>query len=141
MEYKLNKINICDDIIIIRQDTLKALEIADGAIIASGTATLQSAIMNTPAIVIYKMNKLSWLLTKNYVKVKFASIVNIIANQEVFPELLQEKAASKDIAEKMIRIINDENYNNHIKKQLKVLQQTIGEAGASKKIANFILKV
>jgi lipid A disaccharide synthetase len=67
--------------------------------------------------------------------------VNIIANQEVFPELLQEKAASKDIAEKMIRIINDENYNNHIKKQLKVLQQTIGEAGASKKIAKFILKV
>ena len=137
---QLNNINISDDIIIIRQDTLKALEIADGAIIASGTATLQSAIMNTPAIVIYKMNKLSWLLAKNYVKVRFASIVNIIANQEVFPELLQEKATSKNIAEKMMKIINDENYNNHIKKQLKALQKTIGEAGASKKIAKFILK-
>ena len=86
-ESKYTKINM--SIIIVNDEPLKALEVATCALVASGTATLQAAIMNTPAIVIYKMNVLSWWLTKQLVQVNFASMANIIANELVFPELLQ----------------------------------------------------
>ena len=56
--------NIDDSITVIQDEPLKALEVAHSAIVASGTATLQAAIMNTPAIVVYKMNSMSWFLAK-----------------------------------------------------------------------------
>ena len=136
----LNKLKIDESkITVVRDEPLKALEVATFAIIASGTATLQAAIMNTPAIVIYKMNLLSWYLTKQLVKVQFASMANIIANELVFPELLQQKATHENIAEIGIRLINDKNYKNNMIEKMRFINSQIGEAGASKKAAQFIL--
>tara|TARA_B100000029_G_scaffold507159_1_gene591248 strand:- start:647 stop:1774 length:1128 start_codon:yes stop_codon:yes gene_type:complete len=136
----INKPNIKESSIIIVHDSpLKALEIATFAVVASGTATLQAAIMNTPAIVVYKMNAWSWYLTNNLVKVKFASMANIIADKLVFPELLQKNLTSDSISELGLQLIHNTDYKNTMIDQIKKINHTIGEAGASRKIATFIL--
>jgi len=117
---------------------LKALEIATSAIISSGTATLQSAIMNTPAVVVYKMNKISWWLTKKLVKVKFASMSNIIADKLIFPELLQSNAKPDKIANQIIKIINNKNFRSSMMSELKIIKKLVGKSGASKKAAQII---
>ena len=123
------------DIIIVNDEPLKALEVATCALVASGTATLQAAIMNTPAIVIYKMNSFSWWLTKQLVQVNFASMANIIANELVFPELLQGEANINNITKEAVRIIKEENYKNTIISNMQLIRNKIGGSGASKKIA------
>ena len=133
---KINNKNI----IIVHDTPLKALEVATFAIIASGTATLQSAIMKTPAIVIYKMNPWSWYLTKNMVQVKFASMANIIADDLVFPELLQQKATVENICELGMQIISDTTYRSNMMDKIQRINEKIGAAGASEKIAQFILE-
>lgn len=126
------------NIIIIDDTPLKALEIATAAIISSGTATLQSAIMNTPSVVVYKMNKVSWWLTKKLVKVKFASMANIIANKLIFPELLQNKAKPDKIANQILKIITNKNFRNDVMGELKKIKKLVGKPGASKRAAQII---
>ena len=136
----INKPNIDEtDIIIVHDEPLKALEIATLAVVSSGTATLQAAIMNTPSIVVYKMNVWSWYLTRNLVQVKFASMANIIADSLVFPELLQKQLTSESISELGLKLISDTDYRYTMIDQMKKINAAIGGPGASKQIATFIL--
>ena len=69
------------------------------AIAASGTVSLELALTGTPHLIAYKVNPLSAMIVKIFVKTKFFNIVNIILNKEVVPELLQDKCTSHDIVE------------------------------------------
>ena len=95
--------------------------------------------MNTPSIVIYKMNIWSWYLTRNLVQVKFASMANIIADSLVFPELLQKQLTSESISELGLKLISDTDYRYTMIDQMKKINAAIGGPGASKQIATFIL--
>ena len=132
--------NITQDIIVIQEESLKALEIADAAIVASGTATLQAAIMGTPAVVVYKMNILSWYLTQKMVKINYASMANIIAEEEVFPEYLQSNANIQNLYDATYKILNDKHYREKLNQKIKLINQKIGLIGASKRTAEHILK-
>lgn len=128
-----NKIKVVDD------EPLKALEIANVAIVASGTATLQAAIMKTPSVVVYKMNPLSWWFAKKFVRIKYASMANIIANKEVFPELIQSKATKKNIYDAVLRLFINKKFIAQLEEDLKEVNIRIGQKGASKRTAEFIL--
>jgi len=128
-------------ITIINDEPLKALEIATAAIVSSGTATLQAAIMNTPAVVVYKMNLISWWLTKKLVHVHFASMANIIAKKLVFPELLQNDATINNISNHIIKIINEPAYRKKLLEEIKLIQEKVGKPGASKRAAQYIESV
>ena len=65
------------------------MKVADLALVASGTATLECALLETPMVVLYKMDSLSYFLAKRKVKTKWVSLVNIIMNREVVPEYIQ----------------------------------------------------
>jgi len=133
-----HKIN--PEIIIIQDEALKALELAGAAIVASGTATLQAAIMNTPTVVVYKMNALSWFLTQRMVKVRYASMANIIADEEVFPEYLQTRATVKNLYHAVYKIFNNEDYKEKLIQKITTINQKIGGCGASKRAAEYIIK-
>tara|TARA_Y100000768_G_scaffold57831_1_gene38846 strand:- start:2473 stop:3579 length:1107 start_codon:yes stop_codon:yes gene_type:complete len=139
-ELKFNG-QINNEIIVVQDNPLKALEISNAAIISSGTATLQSAIMETPAVVVYKMNWFSWLITKLLVKVKFASMANIIMNEELYSEYLQHKATKFNIVNGTLKILNDKAYYDLLMNKIKILKQKIGNPGASNKAAKLIEKV
>ena len=126
-------------IIVINDDPLKALELANVAIVASGTATLQAAILKTPTVVVYKMNSLSWLLTQRMVQVKYASMANIIAEEEIFPEYLQKNATIKNIYQAVYKMFTNDNYKQKLIQKITTINQTIGNRGASERAAESII--
>jgi lipid-A-disaccharide synthase len=117
-----------------------ALEIADIAIIASGTSTLEATVFGTPGVVVYKMSPISWWLSKQFVKVKFAGMVNLIANKEIMSELLQKEANPKNISKYVIKLLSSSKLLNDKQNQLIEIKNQLGDSGANNRIANYILK-
>jgi lipid-A-disaccharide synthase len=92
--------------LVIRNHAYDALSYCDAAIVASGSVTLEAAILGTPTIVIYQISSLSYLIAKMLVKVRWISLPNIIAGKEVFPEFIQDLDATK-IAEKTLYMVHN----------------------------------
>ena len=91
-----------------------AMAAADVAISASGTATLELACAGVPGVVIYKVANVTWLLGKLLVNVKYASIVNIMANREVLPEFLQWNCKPKKIVAAVDELIENETRRREV---------------------------
>lgn len=89
-----------------------ALSYCDIAIMASGSATVEAAILGTPTVVIYKVSRISYILAKFLVKTKYISLPNIISGKEVFPEIIQHLDPEK-IAEKALNMLNKVNPENN----------------------------
>ena len=119
----------------------KALECADLALVASGSATIEAAVFETPMIIIYKMNILSWWLSKWFVKTTFAGMVNIIAGKEIIPEFLQNKATVKSIIDEAITILNNTKRQKKMKNELINVKQALKGKGTSKSAAEYILSL
>ena len=136
------KIPTTDNSFKIEENAKKAIIAADIAIVASGTATLECAIEKTPMVVCYKVSLLTWLLAKYMVKVKYFSIVNLIAEKKIVPELLQSDMKPENIKNKVIEIINKKsNTYSQMKKDLEIVKNKLGIPGVYNKIAGEILKV
>ena len=91
-----------------KENTFNAFHDSDFALVASGTATLEGAITNTPLAVVYKTSWFSWLLAKLFLNVPFVSIVNILNKKKIVEEFLQSNANPKIIAKHIISHFNSE---------------------------------
>lgn len=92
--------------VIIEQDFQTMLAVADFAVVASGTATLQSALAKTPMLMMVKVSKLSYFFYKKMIKTPFIAIVNIIAGQQIITELVQENATASNVATEIERVLS-----------------------------------
>jgi lipid-A-disaccharide synthase len=92
--------------VIIKNRAYDALAFCDTAIVASGSVTLEAAILRTPTLVIYKISLLSYLIARMLVKIEFISLPNIIAGKAVFPEFIQDIDPEK-IAEKALYMVHN----------------------------------
>ena len=93
------------------------------AIAKSGTVSLEICNAKVPSIIIYKMNSINYFIVKMLVKVKFANIINIAANEEIIPELIQSNCNSKNIYNKIDSfIINKQSINDQIEKTQKIIK-------------------
>ncbi|MCK4423070.1 MAG: hypothetical protein KAV18_03280, partial [Candidatus Omnitrophica bacterium] len=128
---------------ILRTDNLTAdcLAVSDLALVASGTATLETAISQTPLAVIYKVNPLSWPLLKLLVKLPFISLVNIVAKEKIVEEFLQYKATPENISKEALKILENDHYRNELKNNLQKVVEKLGSPGAARRAAEIILKV
>ena len=125
----------------IENNAKKAIIASDIAIVASGTATLECAIEDTPLVVCYKVSPFTWLLAKCLVKVEYSSIVNLIAGKKVVPEFLQSKMKPNNIKNKLIELINEKSkLRNQMLKDFLELKNKLGTPGVYVKIADEILK-
>jgi len=88
-------------------DALPALAHSRAAIIASGTATVEAAIMGTPFIMVYRVSPLTYLLGRPRVKVPHFAMVNLIAGKEVVPELVQQDFTAEKVVQKLSEILPD----------------------------------
>jgi lipid-A-disaccharide synthase len=91
-----------------------AINAADLVIVASGTATLETALYKKPMIVIYKMSSISWQILKRMRYLPFVSLPNILLNKFLVPELLQSDATYENISSKAIEIIKDASYRKNL---------------------------
>jgi lipid-A-disaccharide synthase len=133
------------DLTIITEGVYDLLAAADGAVIASGTATLEAAILNTPMVIVYLISKLSlsiyrMLQTKEQKERPFISgLPNIIMGREFVPELKQEKFTAADIVRELRRILADPEYNMELRKELQAVKGMIGPKGVMARAAKEVV--
>lgn len=125
---------------IVENDTYNGVNACDICIVTSGTATLETALLEKPMVIIYKTSGLTWCLAKIFVKLKHIGIVNIVAQKEIVPECIQFKAKPNIIAEEMKKIFTNELRVAEIKEELRNVRKLLGEKGASRKAATAIYK-
>lgn len=106
---------------------------------ASGTATLETALIGTPTLVTYRVSPFSYWLGKRLVKVRFAALPNLVLGREVFPELLQEQADGAVIAERASRWLDTPGALDAVRTELDGLRSMLGEPGAARRAARIIL--
>ncbi|MFO8052405.1 MAG: lipid-A-disaccharide synthase [Candidatus Omnitrophota bacterium] len=107
-------------------------------IAASGTATIETAILEIPHLIIYKINRLSWYILKKIIKTKYAGMLNILADKEVVPELLQNQATPENIAKISLNYLQDEKKYNSFKKELNNTKQLLSPYNGITKFADYI---
>ncbi|WP_027186636.1 lipid-A-disaccharide synthase [Desulfovibrio cuneatus] len=111
-------------------------------IVASGTVTLESALAGTPTLVTYKLSSFSYHVLKQFVRVPYISLPNLILNRQVFPEMLQAACNAGPLAEAALRWLAPADGSNpleDIRQTLATLRPMLGEKGAPKRAANLIL--
>jgi len=125
---------------IIEEDTYDGINACNLCMVASGTATLEVAILQKPMVIVYKTSLLTWILAKLVVKIKNIGLVNIVAGKRIVPECVQFQATGKIIAKELKSIFTNEPKIAEIKINLKGVKESLGLSGASQRAAEEILK-
>ncbi len=128
-----------ENIRVVENNIYDVMRISDVVIVASGTATIEAAIMGAPMIVVYRVSPLTYLLGKMLIKVKNIGMVNIIAGKTVVPELIQKDVTPEKITSAVLRILENPSKQEEIKKELSSLKEKIGKPGASFRAAQIIV--
>lgn len=116
------------------------MQICTACIASSGTATLETALMQLPTVLIYKLAPATWFIAKHVVEVKYAGLPNLLLQKEVTPELLQNQVTAENIANIIVPWITDEQIRVRNINELQEVRKRLGDAGAVKRTARLILK-
>lgn len=127
-----------DKIKIIRDNTYDLLMHAKAALVSSGTATLETGLLDVPQVVCYRSSFLTYQIAKWLVKLKYISLVNLILDREVVKELIQESFNVIEVT-KHLKYALSEIGQKKLKEDYEELRSAIGEEGASHKTAQFII--
>lgn len=119
--------------------TYDALNIADFALVCSGTATLETAIMQKPFLIIYKMGLLNYLLYRPQVKIPYIGLVNIVAGKKIVPEFIQFNASPEKIARQGTEILGNRVKLDNMRALLAELKSSLGSPGAAARAAKIIV--
>ncbi|HEX7879860.1 MAG TPA: lipid-A-disaccharide synthase [Candidatus Eisenbacteria bacterium] len=122
-------------------DTASLVRAADLAVVASGTATLETGLLGTPLIVVYRMAGLSWELARRLVRVEHVGLVNIALGKRVAPELLQGEVTGDDVASLVSGMLRDPERLATIRTELAALPSRLGGPGASERTARLALEL
>lgn len=125
---------------IVHAQTYDLLSTAEAAIVTSGTATLETALFEVPEVVCYIGSPISYLIAKQLIKIKFISLVNLIMDREVVKELIQKECNPASIREELNRLVIGGAKRKQMLEEYKTMKQILGGGGASKKIAQSVLK-
>ena len=115
-----------------------AMEASDVVIVASGTATLEAALLKKPMVITYRMSKVSWQILKRMRLQPYVGLPNILAEKFIVPELLQDDSTPEKLAEATIKLISDTTYISEIKAEFTKIHFSLKQNSAEK-AANVIL--
>ena len=112
---------------------------ADAALVASGTATLETALLGTPFAIVYKLNALTYQLARHIVKVPHFGLANVVAGREVAPELLQDEVNAERLGLELARLL-DPGVARRVRAELGEVRGHLGASGAAGRVAEDLLK-
>jgi len=127
------------EIKVVEDGLYDVLRVCDVVLVASGTATLETAIMGVPMVIVYKVSSLSYRVGKMIIKVPYIGLVNLIAGEEIVPELIQDEVIPDRLAHEALRILEDTGLRQGIIKKLQRIREGLGKGGASEKTAQIAL--
>lgn len=126
------------EIIIIKDRAYDVMQVSDAIMTASGTATLETAIMGTPMTIVYKVNPASYAIISRMIRIQNIGLVNIVAGKSIVREFVQKKAKPEAIARELSRLLSDKTYAENIRAELAVVKKKMGKGGASRNVADLI---
>ncbi|OQX88182.1 lipid-A-disaccharide synthase [candidate division KSB1 bacterium 4484_87] len=121
--------------------TYEIMHHSDLLLVASGTATLESALFETPLIVVYKVDPLSYLLGKALVKIDAIGLVNVIAEKKIAPEFIQNNFTKEKLLPVAEKLLFDEKNRETMILELRKIREKLGSQGASKRTAEMALSL
>lgn len=124
---------------IIQDQFNNVVQLCDAAIVASGTATLQTALLGTPLVVIYKTTASTYFLAKRVIKIPFISLCNIVAEKLVVKELIQHHANAEAISNEVNQLLLNEQYTTVMRQNLNAIKEKLGVKGAANDAAKALL--
>ncbi len=134
-----NKFKNIKEVKFIIDDTYNLLTVSHAALVTSGTATLETALLNVPQVVCYKTSRINAAIAKQVIKVNFISLVNLIMGKEIVKELLQNDLTIEKIRTELDKIINEPG-RSEVLKNYKSLKSIVGGSGASMRVAQLVVK-
>jgi lipid-A-disaccharide synthase len=138
-EKKIRKVLGGDCSFIMSADVYNVMKSCDMLIVASGTATLEAAILGTPMVVIYRVSPLTWVMFIAMLHVKHYALCNIVAGSRVVPELIQWRAMPRSIARRSLELLEDGVLEN-TRNRLAEVRRLLGSPGATERAADCIVE-
>lgn len=121
--------------------TYEVIRKSELAIAASGTVTLETAILGKPMVIVYQVSPLTYWVGRAMVKVQWVGLANIVAEKSVVPELLQGEARAERIAAEALRILDDGDYRGRMIREIGEVRKRLGAPGASERVARIALEM
>lgn len=125
----------------IQHSTHEVMKYAEFAFVTSGTATLETACVGTPMIVVYRTSVITYWIARLVVKIKNIALVNIVAGKTIVPEMIQGDATVEKLVSEARTILNSPEHYAEIKNELNIVRQKLGGVGASVNVAEAILAI
>ena len=126
---------------ILENKTYAGINASDLCIVASGTATLETAILGKPMVVIYKTSFLTWILARFFIRIPYIALVNVVAGKKVVPECIQFEATAEHLAEEIKNLISDDKKIREMKEGFQKIRESLGQSGASARAAQEVLRI
>lgn len=126
---------------VVESETYNALAAADVAIVSSGTATVEAALLNAPMVVVYRVSPLTATLAKPLVRTPYFAMVNLIAEKPVVPELVQDDFTPEAVATETLKLLQDPNARNAQRAGLADVRTRLGPPGAVERAADQIVSL
>jgi len=126
---------------VVSGDFYNAVNCCDIALVTSGTATLQTALLGKPMIIVYRISALTYLLGRMLIRVPCIGLANIVAGSMVVPELVQHNATAERIADEALSLLSDDKRRKKIEQKLNTVKHALGQPGASQRVADLAAKM
>lgn len=124
-----------------RNSTYNLMQIADCAIAASGTVTLEAALMGLPSVIIYRVKTSTYWLVRVVANVSHVGLPNIVVGRRILPELIQHEATSANVSAAALRFMTDPAAMAQVKADLQEVRVKLGKPGAVRRVASIVLDV
>lgn len=124
---------------VVKDQASEAMAVSDLLLVASGTATLQAAVVGTPMILLYKTTLPTYWLARMWIRVKWIGLVNLVARRSIVTELIQDEATVERLWQEARRLLTDRTAYNEMKEGLREVRESLGEPGASDRAAEVII--
>lgn len=125
---------------VVRDQPNEVMAVSDLLLVASGTATLQAAVLGTPMVITYRTSWISYWLARLLIRVKWIGLVNIVAGRGIVTELIQHEATAERMSEEGHRLLRDEAALSGMRAAFRAVRDSLGSPGASRRAAEAVLK-
>ena len=130
-----------EKLMLVTGNSRTVMRASDVALGAAGTATLETALMGTPMVVMYIINRLNYAIMKRLISIPDISLVNIVAGRRIVPEYVQDAATPEAMADDVLSLLQDDERRHTMLEDLQALKINMGDSGASDRVADLIVRL
>ncbi len=133
--------NVDIDIKIIPGHFYDVMQLCDAAIVTSGTATLETALLGIPMVIVYKTAASTYFLAKKFIKIPYIGLCNVVEGRFIVKELIQHEASPENITAEICKILEDKTYRSTMLSDLQEIKTKLGKGGGSAQAARAVIEL